>query len=91
MSLPIYIYIYIYLSRSSDSFCTVLPIVNESDWGFIVRDLETLIVLVLIACNFVPQRLHNSLTRQRSQITDSATATITPGDGTTAIKVEPSS
>ena len=56
-------------------------------WGCIVRDLETIIVLVLLAINFIPQRSHHSLTLPRSRIRDSATLTLTPGDGTTAIKV----
>ena len=63
---------------------------NGGDWGCIVRDLETIIVLVLLAFNFIPQRSHHSLTLLRSRIRDSATATLTPGDGTTAIKVESS-
>ena len=52
--------------------------------------LKTLIVLVLLAFNFIPQRSHHSLTLPRSRIRDYATATVTPGDGTTAIKVESS-
>ena len=35
--------------RSSDSFSTVPPIVNGGDWGCIVLDLETIIILVLLA------------------------------------------
>ena len=57
------------------------------DWGYIVRDLETIIVLVLLAFNFIPHRLHHSLTLLRSRFNDSATATLTSGDGTTATKV----
>ena len=75
------------ITRSSDSFSTVLKIVNGGDWGCIVRDLETIIILVLLAFNFIPQRSHYSLTLPRSRIRDSATATLTPGDGITAIKV----
>ena len=30
------------ITRSSDSFSTVPPIVNEGDWGCTVRDLETI-------------------------------------------------
>ena len=41
------------ITRSSDSFSTVPPIVNRRDWGCIVRDLETIIVLVLLAFNFI--------------------------------------
>ena len=78
------------IRRSSDSFSTVPPIVNEGYWGCIVRDLETIIVLVLLAFNFIPQRSNHSLTQPRSRIRDSATATLTPGDGPTAIKVESS-
>ena len=39
------------ITRSSDSFSTVPPIVNRGEWGCIVRDLETIIVLVLPAFN----------------------------------------
>ena len=48
----------------------------------IVRDLETIIVLVLLAFKFIPQMTHHSLTLLRSPIRDSAAATLTPGDGT---------
>ena len=34
------------ISRSSDSFSTVLSIINRGGWRCIVRDLETIIVLV---------------------------------------------
>ena len=78
------------ITRSSDSFSTVPPIVKWGDWGCIVRDLKTIIVLVLVTFNFIPQRSHHSLTLPRSQIMDSASVTLTPGDGTTAIKVESS-
>ena len=50
------------ITRSSDSFSTVLPIVDGGDEGCIVRDLETIIVLILLACNFIPQRSHYLLT-----------------------------
>ena len=73
------------ITRSSDSFSTVPPIVNMGDWGCIGRDLETIIVLILHAFNFIPQRSHNLLTFMRSQLRDSATATLRSGDGTTAI------
>ena len=73
-----------------NSFSTVSPIVNGGDWGCIVRYLKTIVVLVLLAFNFIPQRSHHSLTLPRSRIRDSATVTLTPGDGTTAIKVESS-
>ena len=75
------------MSRSSDSFSAVPPIVTAGDWGCIVRDLETIIVLVLLAFNFIPQKSHHSLTFMRSRHRDSATATLMPRDGTTAIKV----
>ena len=39
------------ITRSSDSFSAVPPIVNKGDWGCIVRDLETIIVLVLLSFN----------------------------------------
>ena len=64
------------ITKSSDSFCTVPPIVNGGDWECIVRDLETIIVLVLLALNFIPQRSHHSLTLPRSRIRDSANATL---------------
>ena len=76
------------ITRSSDYFCTVLPIVNGGDLGCIVRDLETNIVLVLLAFNKISERSHHPLTLPRSRIRDSATVTLTPGDGTTSIKVE---
>ena len=56
------------ITRSSDSFSTVPPIVNGDDWGCIMRDLETIIVLVLLEFNFIPQRSHHSLTQPRSRI-----------------------
>ena len=43
------------ITRSSDKFSTVPPIVNAGDWGCIMRDLETIIVLVLLAFNFIPR------------------------------------
>ena len=48
------------ITRSSDSFSTVPPIVNGGDWGCIVRDLETIIEVVLLAFNFIPVRSHHS-------------------------------
>ena len=36
--------------------------VNGCDWGCIVRDMETIIVLVLPEVYLIPQRLHHSLT-----------------------------
>ena len=70
------------ITRSSDSISTVTPIVNVGDRGCIVRDLETIVVLVVLAFNFIPKRSHHSLTLPRSRIWDSATVTLTPGDGT---------
>ena len=52
-----------------------------------MRDLETIIVLILLSFNFTPQRSHYSLTLTTSRLRDSATVTLTPGDGTTAIQV----
>ena len=46
------------ISRSSDSFSTVPSMVKGGDGGCIVHDLETIIVLVLLAFNFIPQRSH---------------------------------
>ena len=63
------------ITRSSDSFSTVPPIVNWGDWGCIVRDLKTIVVLVLLAFNFIPQRSRHSLALPRSRIRDFATAT----------------
>ena len=61
------------------------PIVNADDLGYIVRELETIIVLVLLAFNFILQRSHHSQTFTRSRLRNYA-----GGDGTTAIKVESS-
>ena len=58
------------ITRSSDSFSTVPPIVNGGDWGYIVSDLVTIGVLVLLAFNFIPQRSHHSLTLPRSRTRD---------------------
>ena len=74
----------------SDSFSTVTSMVDGDDWGCIVRDLETIIVLVLLAFNFIPQLLHHAFTLTRSRFRDSAILSRAPGDGTTAIKVESS-
>ena len=76
------------ITRSSDSFSTVPPIANGGDWGCNVRDLDSIIVLVLLAFNFIPQKSHHSVILTRSRIRDSASVTLMPGDGTTAIKVE---
>ena len=39
---------------------TVPQIFNGGDWGCNVRDLETIILLVLLAFNFFPQKSHQS-------------------------------
>ena len=59
---------YLQLTRSTDSFSTVPPIVNAGDWGCIVHDLET--IIVLHALNFIPQRSHHSLRYTRSWLRD---------------------
>ena len=69
-------------------FSIVPSMVNGGGWECIVRDMETIIVLVLLAFNFIPQRSHHAFTLTRSRFNDSATVIRTPGDGTTAIKVE---
>ena len=70
-SLPIYQVIRL---LHSDSFSTLPPIVNGGD-------LETIIVLVLLAFNFILQRSHHSIILPRSLFGDSATVTLTTGDG----------
>ena len=52
-----------------------------------MRDMETIIVLVLVEFNFVSYRAHYSLTLQRSRFGYFATVTPTPGDGTITIKL----
>ena len=47
--------------------------------GNAVRDLETIIVLVLLALNFIPQRSNHSIILARSLIRDPATVTLTTG------------
>ena len=78
------------ISMSSDSFSKVPPIVIGGEWECIVHALETIIVLVLLAFNFIPQMSHHSLTLPRSRFRDSATVTLMPGDDTSAVKVESS-
>ena len=56
----------------------------------IVHDLETIILLFILAFHFILQRPHHPLTLARLQLRDPATVTLTPRDGTTAIKVESS-
>ena len=71
------------ISRSTDSCSTVPSMVNGGGWGCIVRDLETIIVLVLLEFNSIPQRSpHHAFTLTRSRFMDSVTVTRTPGDGT---------
>ena len=53
-----------------------------------MRDLEIIVDLVLLAFNFISKSSHHSLTLPRSRIRDSSTVTLTPGDGTIAIKVK---
>ena len=55
------------ISRSSDSFSTVPSMVNGGDWGCIVHDLETIVVLVLLEFNFIRQRSHHAFTQTRSR------------------------
>ena len=45
----------IYISRTYDSYWKVAPIVSGKNWGFIVRHLETVIVIVLFALNNNPK------------------------------------
>ena len=42
-------------NKVTDSFSTIPPIVTGGDWGCIVQDLETIIVLVLLSFNFIPK------------------------------------
>ena len=71
--------------RSSDSSSTVLPRAIVGDWGSIVRDLETIIVLVLLTFHFILQRSHHSLTLPKSRYSNSATTNRMPGDETSNI------
>ena len=68
---------------SLDSFSKLPQIVNRGDWGYIMRDLETIIVLVLLAFNFIHIIVY-------SRSGNSATVTRTPRDDTTDNKVESS-
>ena len=78
------------ITRSSDSFRTVPGFVNAGDLGCIVSDLETIVVLVLLAFNFIPQRSYYSLTWTRLRLRDTANVPLTAGDGITAIGEESS-
>ena len=60
------------------------------DWRCIGHDLDTIIVLVMLAFSFIPQRSHHSFTRLKSRFRDPATATLSSGDDTTTSKVESS-
>ena len=51
---------------------TISSRVDVCHWGCIVRDLMTIIALVLLAFNFIPQSSHHSLTL-RSRFRDSKT------------------
>ena len=53
-----------------------------------MRDLETIIVFVLPAFNFISQKLDHSLSLLSSRLSYTTTAAPTAGDGTTTIKVE---
>ena len=59
------------ISRSTDCFSTVPSMVNGGGWGCILRNLETIIFLVLLAFNFIPQRSHHAFTLTRSRFRDS--------------------
>ena len=78
------IIIIIIIIKVSDSFSIVLPIVNEGElhcaWPGDYHGVSH-------AFNFIPQRLHHSLTLPRSQFRDSATVTVTPRDGNTDNKL----
>ena len=56
------------------------------DWDALLSDQETIVDILVF--NFIPKRSHHSLTLPRWQFSDSATVTLTSGNGTTAIKVE---
>ena len=54
----------------------------------VVRDLETIIVLVSLAFSCIPHRLHHTLNMFRLRFIDSETAILSAGDGTTPTTVE---
>ena len=64
--------------------------VNAGDLGCTAHDLETVIILVLHSFNFIPPRSHHSRNLTRSRRRYSTTVTLSPGEGTTASKVESS-
>ena len=79
-----------HITRSGDSFSTVPKIVNGGDWGCIVRDLDNYHSLGLTSIEFHPPKVIPLTNPAKVTDQDSANATLTPGDGTTAIKVESS-
>ena len=68
------------ITMLANSFSTVPSRVNLVDWGRIVRDLEAIIVLVLLVFNFILHKSHHILTLFRSRFRDSVTATLWPWD-----------
>ena len=48
------------ISRSTESFRTVALRTNVGEWGYIERDLETIIVIVLLIFNLISKRSHQS-------------------------------
>ena len=78
------------ITRLADSFSTVPSRVNVINRGWIMRDLETIIVLVLLAFSFIPHKLHHTTTLFRSRFIDSETVSLSPGDGTTTTGMESS-
>ena len=53
-------------------------------------DLETIRVVVSLAFNFIPRKVTIYARLPFSQFRDSATQTLTPGDGKTALNLESS-
>ena len=58
---------------------TVPSRVNGVDWGWTVLDLETIIVLVLLAFSLIPHRSHHTLTLFRSRFINSNSNSFTRG------------
>ena len=59
------------ITRSPDTFTTALHLVIGIDWGWIVRDPETIIVLVLLSFIFTQLLLHcasNKFVRDEEKI-----------------------
>ena len=67
--------------RSTDSFSTVPSRVNRDNWGWTVRDLETIIVLVLLAFSFIPHRSFHTHSLFGSRFIGTVTAALPAGDG----------